>query len=697
VTVCVVIPARNAAGVLGGCLDALARQSRPPDEVVVVDDCSTDETAAVALSFEGRLPLRLVREPEHGGAGRARHSGAALAKSDVLAFLDADCVPPADWLEKIEGRFRAEPGLGGVAGPYRHAPRETSSPFEWSSQFEEEWAAELFKAKPEAAFAVGGNTAYRRDVWSRRSRRELIFYKKVAASEDTLIQEELSALAPFRFAPDLAVVHRAAPAAKFISKHVLRGKSVVWGRLNGLRFSSARMLATRELREGSAVGAAMLLCAALAALLPWFPRTAAVLILAVFSAQFLLARDAFEGFARRHSLGPADALALRVLSGLRLALWGVGGLLAAAEWTADRLRFSWNLAASVAHFWRPGRISKLFFFVTSRCNARCDYCFNLENVEDAPARSKSELTLAEIETLAGKLGRLPYLTLSGGEPFLRADLPAVVEAFCRRARTQWATIPTNGSQTKETREAVLDILVSCPTLFLNVQISVDAAGEAHDRSRRLPDGFRRIEATMAELADLRRYYPRLRLQLATGVSEGSLAGLDDLAAFCRGRFQYDDHLYYLIRERGRRWTPHGPAVLAKYGELIGAGSGGGKSAAPRGWAGRAFRSLLHSAADEGMRLLRNPEAAPECRSTRKFVTLYDDGELAPCEVLADRFGNVRAHELDLPRMLGLASIRRFVDERIVAQKCSCDWGCAHAMNMLYDRAAFWRVVSGLAR
>lgn len=103
-TVSVVIPARDAAATLARCLDALAAQTRAPDEIVVVDNDSRDATAEVATTFGSRHPslrLRVVSTPGHRGPGPVRNAGARAATGGVLAFTDADCIPPPSWLAEL--------------------------------------------------------------------------------------------------------------------------------------------------------------------------------------------------------------------------------------------------------------------------------------------------------------------------------------------------------------------------------------------------------------------------------------------------------------------------------------------------------------------------------------------------------------------------------------------------------------------
>lgn len=94
-TVSVVVPARDAADSLPALLDAIGRQERAPDEVIVADDASVDTTAALA---EAHPVVTRVVHVDGRGPGTARNAAARVAVGDVLAFTDADCVPTPGWL-----------------------------------------------------------------------------------------------------------------------------------------------------------------------------------------------------------------------------------------------------------------------------------------------------------------------------------------------------------------------------------------------------------------------------------------------------------------------------------------------------------------------------------------------------------------------------------------------------------------------
>lgn len=114
-TISAIVCAYNEARYLAACLHSLLAQSRPADEVIVIDNASADNTGSIARAIPG---VSVVHEPSRGLVV-ARETARRAAHGQILAYVDADCRVPLQWLERIEQRFLRQPALVAVTGPYR--------------------------------------------------------------------------------------------------------------------------------------------------------------------------------------------------------------------------------------------------------------------------------------------------------------------------------------------------------------------------------------------------------------------------------------------------------------------------------------------------------------------------------------------------------------------------------------------------
>ena len=107
----VIIPNYNGSATIGKCLEAAFESSYGNFEVVVVDDCSRDNSAVIIKQF----PCRLIELKTHGGAAKARNAGALQSRGEVFLFIDADCLLAIDTLP-LANRAITEAGPDTVIG-----------------------------------------------------------------------------------------------------------------------------------------------------------------------------------------------------------------------------------------------------------------------------------------------------------------------------------------------------------------------------------------------------------------------------------------------------------------------------------------------------------------------------------------------------------------------------------------------------
>ena len=155
----IVIPVYNEAAQLGACLEAIARQTVRPHEVIVIDNNSIDATANIAGSYDF---VTLLSEPRQGVV-HARNRGFDAASGAIIARIDADTILSDDWLEKAQGIYAeaGAPALLAVTAPsrYRNFPGWFYQAMQYITYF---WPARLLLGH---TTMVGSNMFITRALW----------------------------------------------------------------------------------------------------------------------------------------------------------------------------------------------------------------------------------------------------------------------------------------------------------------------------------------------------------------------------------------------------------------------------------------------------------------------------------------------------------------------------------------------------
>lgn len=203
--VSVIIPLHNAAGPIVDLLLALLRQTRTPDEILVVDDGSTDGSRQVVRDWMAEHPelnIILIRQKNLGPAA-ARNRGTVESQGDFLVFVDSDCLPLPDWLEKMVKAFD-DPQVVGVQGAYRCDQPELIAQF---CQLEIEDRYNRMKQAEHIDFIGTYAAAYRRTVFFQQGSFDTRY--PMASGEDADFSFRLASRGYCMvFRPEAVVCHR---------------------------------------------------------------------------------------------------------------------------------------------------------------------------------------------------------------------------------------------------------------------------------------------------------------------------------------------------------------------------------------------------------------------------------------------------------------------------------------------------------
>lgn len=157
--VSIIVPAYNCAHTIGPCIESLLCQDYPDNrrEIIVVDNNSSDETADIIK----RYPVQLAYETNLQSPGAARNRGIDLAKHEILAFIDADCVAEPNWLSNLVQPF-SQPDVGIVGGQIASQEPGPSLVEKFLFKVKSSSASRFNTSEPKG-FPTG-NVAYRRDA-----------------------------------------------------------------------------------------------------------------------------------------------------------------------------------------------------------------------------------------------------------------------------------------------------------------------------------------------------------------------------------------------------------------------------------------------------------------------------------------------------------------------------------------------------
>jgi len=331
----------------------------------------------------------------------------------------------------------------------------------------------------------------------------------------------------------------------------------------------------------------------------------------------------------------------------------------------------------------------LTFSVTAACQSRCKTCNIGARYLANPQIAKDDLSLDEIEKIFSNLGHIYFLNISGGEPFLRKDLPEIVELAMKYLKPKIVHIPTNaflpGKIEDETRD-ILEIMSKYNhDVPLTIKPSVDGIGKKHDEIRGLKGNFKKLEETIQRLKTIEEDHANFHLELGTVVSNFNINDLDEIEDWVhtQGVQSYRNEIAEQREEFfniGEEITPSDEVyekLMVNFKKKVEDNLNTKRSLAKMT---ESMRLVYYDLVAE---ILRKKKQVIPCYAGISNIHLNYDGELWPCCVLgyAHSMGNLRDFNYDYAA-LSNSEKARAVRKYIRDGRCYCPLANQAYSNML---------------
>lgn len=627
--VSVLITSYNYGAYLREASESVEQQTYPNWEIILVDDCSTDNTSKIAKELKRKLGSRfkLIKNSISKGVSRSRNIALKASKGRYIAFLDGDDRWHPTKLEKQMKLF----DTAGKSINMIHTGVEVFTHLddvEWLKNSNtrvkglDHWnlafnyiLLKLLKRHKGNYFNILRQTnpiclssvmIKRQDLLTVEGFDEGLWYQV----EDWLLWLKCSLLFKIQFLPDKLTYYRVHPKAYTsrvfirqeypgdISRGQLHDRCLMFAERKGLKLSY------RELQQKS--------------------RIKILLEKALNGGKRFLER-------RLRNKKPKEIL---------------------------------NKGVKKSRG-NQKNLDQLILFTTSKCNLSCKGCFYAEKLN-----SKDDMSFGQIKSIANSAGKPKFVLLTGGEPFRRKDIGQIIQLFIKDCDVG---INTNGFTPNHMKKMLIPVLSKKLAHNLTVSVSIDGFEATHNKMRGNNKSYLRALDTLRMLFALRKKYPKLAIVVNTLISPANLGELVDFAKELATRFSLDYHNFEIERgniDTTKKLLSQSNILLQVYEEILGIIS--------RYYPHTYFVSKARFNTQYFNLVEGRPWKFP-CLAGKKSVVICSNGMLAACEMRPRKI-DLANFDYNLSTALNSKSMRQEI-EQITKDKCFCTHGCWLLISM----------------
>ena len=313
--------------------------------------------------------------------------------------------------------------------------------------------------------------------------------------------------------------------------------------------------------------------------------------------------------------------------------------------------------------------------VSYSCNSRCKTC----NIYKKKSR---ELTLHEWESIFKSVGKnLFWVTMSGGEPFLRPDLAAITTSLYDLCGPAIINIPSNGLLTERISSVVQHIGHHCRKSQIIVNISIDEIGDKHDTIRGIPGSYARAVETFTALRSLK--LSNLSIGIHTVISRFNVKRIPEISRHLM-MLKPDSYITEIAEEREELDTI-GSNISPEYNDYANAVDflQGQIKAADFNSVGKITRAFRMKYYDMAKKILLEKRQVIPCYSGFASAQISPDGDVWMCCIKAKSIGNLRDVNYDFSKVW-FSPNADAIRKQIKNQECFCPLANAAYTNMLHN-------------
>ena len=283
------------------------------------------------------------------------------------------------------------------------------------------------------------------------------------------------------------------------------------------------------------------------------------------------------------------------------------------------------------------------------------------------------------------MNNLLWLAFSGGEIFLRKDIDEISDVFYTNNKPIYMLYPTNGLMPHRILEKMETIVQRCKNSVIIVKLSLDGLYEDHDNIRQTPGNFERVMECYCLLSPLVQRFQNFELGINTVFTAENQNKMDGIIDFVAKLENSKTHTISLIRGDLKDQS-HKEVDFALYQKATARLAKGLQTQqAPRyKFSGGKIkvaqdimqRDLIYHTTQQQRRLI-------PCYAGKVNVVLSETGNVFPCEIQDQSFGNIRDYEYNINSVLQSSAAQRFF-KKTKEKPCFCTHECYFMTNILLN-------------